>query len=170
MAHKAACIDLRWSREDDASELSAVHAEAWRNAYSGVIPGAALSAMISRRGPRYWAAAQAAGAPALLLAFDGRIGGYATLGPARRGRGRGGGEIYELYLRPEFQGLGFGTRLFGEARVRLVGAGLEGLSIWSLAENRGACGFYRAMGGVVAARNRERVGGAYLAKVCFVWP
>ena len=39
--------------------------------------------------------------------------GYATLGGSRFA-GRRSGEIYELYLRPEYHGVGFGRRLFAE--------------------------------------------------------
>ena len=76
-----------------------------------------------------------------------RVAGYANYG---RNRARSlfyDGEIYELYLRPEFQGLGFGRRLFTAARRDLAQSGLKSLVVWALSDNEPAVDFYRALGG-----------------------
>lgn len=101
-------IAIRWSTEQDAESLAALHRDAWRNAYAGIIPGLTLERMLASRGPG-WAAARAcpgdARAPRVEigdLGADPTLEGYATLG-RWRGGGGAGGEIYELYLRPEAQ-------------------------------------------------------------------
>ena len=166
-------IEIRWSRDDDSTELAALHRDAWRNAYAGIIPGIAIERMIARRGPRWWGGLHGSGGRALVVEMDRTIAGYATLGPNRVRRKihrRPGGEIYELYLRPECQGVGLGRRLFGAARARLASAGLAGTVVWSLADNGTGCRFYRAMGGAELARGREHIGGVALDTLGFVWP
>jgi GNAT superfamily N-acetyltransferase len=164
----------RWSSGADAPELAAVHAAAWRYAYAGLIPGLDLERMVARRGPRWWTRLHARGGRALVLelplGFDAGatgLGGYATLGAGRHGGA--GGEIYELYLRPELHGVGFGRRLFEESRRVLAAHGSRRLTVWALAENEVACRFYRAMGGIEAGRGVHRVSGVELEKVGFVW-
>ena len=79
------------------------------------------------------------------------------------------GEIYELYLRPEFQGLGFGRRLFTATRRDLAQSGLRSLVVWALSDNDPAVEFYRALGGRAVARSSERIGDKTLDKVAFAW-
>jgi ribosomal protein S18 acetylase RimI-like enzyme len=163
-------IGIRWSTADDAEPLAALHREAWRNAYAGIIPGLVLERMLARRGGRWWRRMHRLGTRALVLEFDGRLAGYATLGRSRGQPQTGRGEIYELYLRPECQGVGFGRRLFVAARERLLVAGLRRLTVWALAENAAACRFYRAMGGRETGRAEECIGGVRLEKIGFAWP
>ena len=80
-----------------------------------------------------------------------------------------GGEIYELYLRPECQGVGLGSRLFHEARRRLAEAGLRSVTIWCLTENRAGCRFYRRLCGTVTASARGGFGGVLVEKTAFSW-
>ena len=109
-------ITIRRPRKADAEEIASVHDAAWRDAYRGVIPGRELERMIARRGPRWWNSAIARGSRLLVLDFDEAIGGYASYGRNRVPSLPYHGEIFELYLAPEFQGLGFGRRLFEAAR------------------------------------------------------
>ncbi len=152
--------------------MAALHRDAWRYAYAGVIPGPVIEHMIARRGPRWWQAMHGGGGRAIVLDLDRAPVGYATIG---RSRGPGGmqrrpeGEIYELYLRPECHGVGIGRRLFDAARDRLNRAGFAGTLVWSLADNDLGCRFYRAMGGTEAARGRAVLGGVTLGKLGFVW-
>lgn len=165
-------IRFRWSGEADSAALAELHRDAWRYTYAGVIPGLTLERMVARRGPQWWHGMHGSGGGALVLDLDGSVAGYATLGPnrvRRRMKGRPGGEIYELYLRPECQGVGLGRRLFDAARARLAGSGLAGTIVWSLADNGIGCRFYRAMGGAELGRCRERLGGVALDKLGFVW-
>jgi ribosomal protein S18 acetylase RimI-like enzyme len=162
-------IATRWSTAEDEVGLAEVHREAWRYAYAGIIPGLTLERMIARRGPRWWGRMHAKGFRALVLDCDGELVGYATLGRSRSPEPPGCGEIYELYVRPEFQGCGLGRRLFAEARRQLARAGLRRLVVWALADNEIACRFYRAMGGLEAGRAEDRFCGVPLAKIGFAW-
>ncbi len=101
--------------------------------------------------------------------FGDRIAGYANYGRNRARSLTYDGEIYELYLRPEFQGLGFGRRLFTAARRDLAQSGLKSLVVWALSDNDPAVEFYRAIGGRAVARSSERFGSKTLDKVAFAW-
>ncbi|QJP16149.1 GNAT family N-acetyltransferase [Starkeya sp. ORNL1] len=162
-------IETRRARPEDAADVAAIHDAAWRGAYRGLIPGADLEKMISRRGPRWWQSALGRGSRVLVLTFGDDVAGYANFGRNRARSLPFEGEIYELYLKPEYQGLGFGRRLFKDARKELASAGFEGLAIWALADNDPAVGFYRALGGQAVARSSETFGGRTLEKVAFGW-
>jgi ribosomal protein S18 acetylase RimI-like enzyme len=165
-------VATRWSAGADAEALAEVHRLAWRYAYAGIIPGVQLNRMIARRGPIWWGRMHDRGMRALVLTCGGGIAGYATLGRSRGPDGSGQGptgEIFELYLRPEMHGVGFGRRLFCEARLALASHGLTSLMVWALAENEVACRFYEAMGGRAVARGVEGFCGVPLQKVGFAW-
>ncbi|BCH21827.1 N-acetyltransferase GCN5 [Mesorhizobium sp. L-8-10] len=162
-------IDIRKAEPGDASAIADVHHEAWRGAYAGIIPHRALNAMINRRGRDWWANAIRRAASVLVLEIGGEIAGYATIGRNRARELRQEGEIYELYLKPEYQGIGLGTRLFGAARQRLRDHGLRGLVVWALEENVGALDFYAGAGGRDVAEGVEVFDHKALRKVAFVW-
>lgn len=162
-------IEIRRARAGDANAVAEAHDEAWRTAYQGVIPGPELARLISRRGAAWWDGAIRKGSRISLLAFGDRIAGYANYGRNRARSLHYEGEIYELYLRPEFQGLGFGRRLFTAARRDLMQSGMKSLVVWALSDNEPAVGFYRALGGRAVARSSEKFGGKTLEKVAYGW-
>jgi len=163
-------IDIRDAAATDATTLAELHGQAWRGAYRGILPAVTLERMIARRGAAWWRQAIQAGPGSILvLAFAERLAGYASIGPARMRIAGHQGEIYELYLKPEFQGIGFGARLFRVARHRLDAAGRRGHMVWALAENRPACAFYEALDGHRAAMAKERLGGRLLDKIAYCW-
>lgn len=161
--------ETRPARSADAEGLAALHEASWREAYRGLIPHRALSAMIERRGPDWWRRAIDASSAILVLHYGDALAGYATIGRNRTAALRAGGEIYELYLQPEFQGIGFGRLLFDEARAALASHRFEGLVVWALEDNERAMGFYAAMGGTDVASGAEAFDGKRLSKVAFLW-
>ena len=106
---------------------------------------------------------------ALVSTAGEEIAGYASFGKTRASMLPVKGEIYEIYVRPEFQGIGLGRKLFSACRADMGARGIDGVAVWALAENERACDFYRAMGGVAAARGSESFGGTTLDKLAFVW-
>lgn len=166
---KTLSIEIRRADPRDAEAIADVHDRAWRGAYAGIIPHRALTAMIGRRGPGWWANAIRRSATVLVLEIGGEIAGYATLGRNRARELKQAGEIYELYLSPEYQGVGFGRRLLQAARETLAAHGLKGLVIWALEENTGAISFYEGAGGRNTAEGVEVFDSKALRKIAFVW-
>jgi ribosomal protein S18 acetylase RimI-like enzyme len=161
-------VKVRKARPADAEALAEVFRLSWQQAYRGIIPHLHLENMILRRGPDWWTAAIRSGDSLLVLELAKQVSGYATLGLART-RGPYEGEIYELYLAPTYQGLGFGEHLFEACRHGLDQKKLKGLIVWALVENTMAMDFYWRRGGRPVAQIFDRVGGAKLEKVAFTW-
>ncbi len=160
-------IGIRRAEVADAGRIADVHDAAWRQAYRGIIPGTELERMIARRGPTWWKRALERHTAILVLEVGGRIAGYATLGHNRMRMLPHAGEIYELYIDPEHQGLGFGRSLFAAAKAELRRYGLASFAVRVLAENTPALGFWERMGGKVAAETGERLGETTLAVEVF---
>jgi ribosomal protein S18 acetylase RimI-like enzyme len=159
---------VRLGQPSDAAALAEVFREAWLVAYQGIIPYGYLRAMIGRRGGDWWRSVLEASDRPLVLEAGGTIAGYASFGRAR-GPLKYDGEIYELYLAPVYQGLGFGEHLFESARQRLTEKDLHSLVVWALSDNTGACDFYERRGGRPVAKASERFGTTLVPKTAFGW-
>ena len=160
-------VTIRGARASDAQDIADVHDAAWRDAYRGIIPGRELEKMIARRGPRWWHSAIVDGSRLSVLEYDESIVGYASYGRNRVPALPFRGEIFELYLAPEFQGVGFGRRLFDAARRDLANHGYGTTLTWALADNERAIGFYAHLGGRVVRRAEERFGSEPRGRVAF---
>jgi ribosomal protein S18 acetylase RimI-like enzyme len=162
-------IDIRKAVPDDAHAVAEIHYEAWMGAYAGIIPHKALTRMVTRRGADWWSRAIRRAAGVMVAEIGGEVVGYATIGRNRARQLPQEGEIYELYLKPEYQGVGLGSRLFRAARRKLAGHGLRGLVVWALEENENAIAFYSHAGGRDAAEGVEVFDNKALKKIAFVW-
>src|SRR5246127_261320 len=105
-------IEVRPAKAADATAVASTHDEAWRAAYQGIIPGAELEKLINRRGPQWWDSAIRKGSRVSVLVFGDKVAGYANYGANARAALLSEGRFTEPFFRPEFQGLGFGRRLF----------------------------------------------------------
>ncbi len=162
-------IEIRRAKPSDALAVAAAHDDAWRSTYRGIIPGTELDKLVNRRGPDWWDSAIRKGSRIAILQFGEQVAGYSNYGRNRARSLSYDGEVYELYLRPEYQGLGFGRRLFTAARKDLLQSGLKTVVVWALSDNEPAVEFYRALGGRAVARSSERFGAKVLDKVAYAW-
>lgn len=166
---KELVISIRRARSEDAVAVSEVFSAAWREAYAGIISGVALEQMLARRGPRWWRSAIGRSRPLVVLDVAETVAGYISYGRCRDRSLPADGEIDELYLLPEYQGLGFGTRMFRAVRNEMADRGVRRLAVWALADNDRACGFYQRLGGKRIAETRDRIGNSDLAKVAYLF-
>lgn len=162
-------IDIRDARLQDATAIADVHSDAWNGAYAGIIPHKALTRMLARRNREWWASAIRRNASILVIEAAGKVVGYATIGRNRTNQIDAEGEIYELYIAPEYQGVGLGTRLFAEARRLLESHSMRGVVVWALEENGVACDFYYGKGGRDIAEGTEQFDERTVKKIAFVW-
>jgi GNAT superfamily N-acetyltransferase len=162
-------VSIRKAKAEDAVALSAVFEAAWKEAYRGIIPGLALDKMVARRGPAWGRQAVSRGRPLAVLDIGEGVVGYASYGRCRSRALPAEGEIDELYLAPEYQGLGFGRRLFKAVRNDLRERDLPRIAVWALADNERACGFYEGLGGRPIARAEEHLGGVLLPKIAYLF-
>ena len=162
-------FDLRQANTTDAHQIADVHSTAWQNAYAGIIPHASLRKMIARRHDGWWRRAIERRISVMVVDMGGMIAGYCTYGLNRAHALAQEGEIYELYIRPEYQGIGIGSRLFKTAHHNLKDHGCRGLVVWALEDNSMAMDFYTGKGGRDVAQGYETFEGRKLRKVAFVW-
>lgn len=164
-----ATFSIRRARSGDAGMLSDVFDSAWREAYLGVIPGVALERFLAKRGPKAWQAMIGRGRGLAAMEFEDKLVAYAAYGRVRERNLKVEGEIDELYVAPEYQGLGLGSRLFRAVRNDLADHGFSRLAVWSLAENVRACAFYEHLGGIAGPHAVERVSGVCLPKIAYLF-
>jgi ribosomal protein S18 acetylase RimI-like enzyme len=171
-------ISLRPARPGDAAAIARVHVETWRAAYAGIVPGAYLVSMTESKQALQWNhSIRRATAPEAVLAAEstdlpgGRIVGFGSCGPARGQPGSGprGGEVFTLYVAPDWQGQGIGRLLLEALFARLRAGDLDEAIIWVLNDNP-ARFFYEALGGRRAAERKQRFAGVELAEAGYAWP
>ena len=160
---------VRLAKRIDAAAISAVFDAAWREAYRGIIPGVQLERMVLRRGPKWWGLSLRRGRPVAVIDVDKRIVGYCAYGRCRDASIPVEGEIDELYLLPEYQGVGLGRRLFRAVLNDLGDRVGKRVVVWSLAENARSCRFYESMGGQRFRETTERIGDTPLTKIAYLF-
>jgi GNAT superfamily N-acetyltransferase len=160
---------IRRARNADVGALSAVFDAAWREAYRGIIPGVALERLIAQRDGAWWRAALKRGRPIAVVETADTVVGYAGYGRARSRSLGVEGEVDELYLRPEYQGVGLGRRLFLAVRNDLADHGLARVGAWTLEDNARAADFYAGLGGRPGPRALDRLAGVPLPKVGYLF-
>ena len=166
---KTLSIEIRRAETADAAAIAQAHRASWGQAYAGLIPHRPLRNMLDRRDEHWWAKAARGSATILLIEVAGIVAGYTTLGLNRVRSLPYDGEVYELYLRPEYQGMGLGSSLFCEARRLLTSLGCNGVVAWCLEDSDVTSRFFRSHGGVDIAEGVEDFAGRQLRKIGFAW-
>lgn len=161
-------LNLRLARSGDAVPLARIYVEAWRDAYAAILPHRMLVNMsVELHAARLERAIRKS---AVLVAEMPRHGviGLAGFGAARDRALGFDGEVYTLYVDPDFLGQGVGRALLHGAFAALQTRAFHSCVIWSHARNH-ACFFYQAMGGARVAERQVLLGGQEVGEVAFGW-
>ncbi|GAB97023.1 GNAT superfamily N-acetyltransferase [Kineosphaera limosa] len=128
----------------DADELGAMHVQAWRESYTGIIDQQVLDDMDPQLRARRWREwlAQPQSPTQLFIGFDpdGRLVGMVSVGPARDEDSPTGEELWAINVLAAAKGSGLADALL------LTALGDRPASMWVLRDNPRAHGFYARYG------------------------
>jgi GNAT superfamily N-acetyltransferase len=148
----------------DTAQLAAIHAQAWRETYPGLLPDSEIERMTSSdRLTAVWTAILARPDARTVILPD---AGFATMGRQRDQRLRDAGyteELWAIYLLQSAQGAGFGRALFASV------AGNAAFTALVADGNTRASRFYEQSGGRMIGSRPDRIGESDILELVFAW-
>ncbi len=179
-------IRIRRGAKADAASIGRVHVETWQAAYAGLLPDSLLAAMSDVRQSAWWSRllADPGEARGVFVADDQEMGvvGFGSCGPVRDppegldpstslrtgGRESRVGEVYTLYVEPDFQNQGLGRRLLDALFRQLRADGCDTAVLWMLADNPSRF-FYEGLGGERIGQRVDTMAGVDVEELAFGW-
>src|SRR5207237_8007548 len=139
-------ITIRPARPGDARGIARLDVETWRTTYAGVLSTAYLVGLSERRREIGWRNVILREPRDVRVAVgrDGAVLGFGSCGP-NRGDRRFTGEVFTLYVAPDWQNQGVGRRLLIALFRRLVAVGRSSAIVWVLLDNPSRF-FYERLG------------------------
>lgn len=162
---------LRVAVPGDEDAVAAVHVLSWQHAYRGLMPDDYLDHLDpAARAARYTFGRGEPGRPYTTVAVDGGgICGFATTGPCRDADKADAGELFAIYVHPDWWSRGVGRTLIGAARQHLVGQEYLEAVLWVLVGNGRAERFYLTDGWEPDGRRRlQEVQGIRVDEVRYI--
>ena len=163
-------ITIRPARPADAGAIARLDVDTWRTTYAGVLSTDYLVGLSPRRREIGWRMAIQRDPLDIRVAVDGAdaVRGFGSCGPSRSER-RFPGEVFTLYVAPDWQDRGIGRRLLTALFRRLTASGLDAAIVWVLRDNP-ARFFYERLGGRMVSHRRIPVGGRMVEALAYGWP
>jgi ribosomal protein S18 acetylase RimI-like enzyme len=152
-SRKVGCpLNIRRAQVNDAPTLARVHVDSWHVAYRGLIPDSFLQGFTYQRREEAFRQSLTANSEETYLIEDddhaGKAVGILTIGASRDADldPSRTGEIWGIYIIPDYWRRGVGARLVQEAGRMLRSRGYRDVVLWVLEGNANARRFYEAMG------------------------
>ena len=162
-------ITIRSGRPGDARGIARLDVETWRATYAGILAAPFLVGLSMQRRELGWATVIEREPHDVRVAVnqDGHILGFGSCGRCR-GEPEFAGEVFTLYVAPDWQNQGIGRRLLLALFERLVDQGCGSAIIWVLRDNPGRF-FYRRLGGREVQHKIFAVGGKRIEAAGYAW-
>jgi len=141
-------IIIRYAEADDAAALGEIHALSWQAAYRGIIPDEVLDGITTGKCQARFEKAIGEGIEENAIAFcGGQAAGFICIGKSRDADADSTcGEVWGIYLRPDFWRRGIGSLLMCWGLAELKKRGCLQATLWVLEDNHSARAFYDKMG------------------------
>lgn len=149
---------IRNAQIEDSWAIAEAHVASWKHTYIGQVPDEYLAGLSVPAREAAWRESFAKEEHRILLAEDGDLAaGFVSLGPSRDEDAdpKTTGEVYAIYLRPEYQGRGLGTELWRRAVDSLRASGCAELTVWVLDTNSSARRFYEGRACFLDGESKE---------------
>ena len=162
-------IMIRPARPADARAIARLDVETWRTTYAGMLSTSYLLGLSERRRELGWRGVILREPRDVRVAVEpeGAIIGFGSCGP-NRGDRFFSGEVFTLYVAPDWQNQGIGRRLLVALFRRLVASGRRSAIVWVLRDNPSRF-FYERLGAQQASHKALPVGGAAVEAIAYGW-
>jgi L-amino acid N-acyltransferase YncA len=163
-------VEIRLATVEDAGAIARTHVASWKATYPGIVPQEYLDSLNTEERAERWRRnlITPSGVNIYVADCSGTICGFASGGPARAQIPGFTGELYAIYLNPEVQFRGIGSRLFWTIAKDLQFSGHRSMYVWVLKENPSRR-FYELMGGRPLTAAEIEIGGKILTEVSYGW-
>jgi GNAT superfamily N-acetyltransferase len=165
---------VRPATVDDAEQIARVHTASWQVGYRGLLPQAYLDGLDVVARTEMWAriiggAGAKPGAVAIAETAEESVG-FTSYGESRDEAADGIGEVYAVYVLPDWWRAGVGGALMSSVLVGLDAAH-RAVTLWVLEGNDRGRDFYTRHGFTPDGwRKRETIGGAEVIELRLVRP
>ncbi|MGE5613271.1 MAG: N-acetyltransferase family protein [Bacillota bacterium] len=141
-------LKIRYADISDAGTLAEIHARSWKAAYKGIVPDEILESITVEKRQEYFekALSKKWEEDAIIYKEDEAVG-FICIGECRDADKPGAyGEIWGIYLLPEYWGMGIGSVLINWGINELKKRNYSKVTLWVLEENINARKFYEKIG------------------------
>jgi GNAT superfamily N-acetyltransferase len=163
-------VSIREAIIADCAAVAEVHVRSWQESFAGIVPQTFLDKMsVEKRAKAFEAGFTAPFYRMYVAETTGRgIVGFADFGAPRENIDAYDGELYAIYLLPEFQRKGIGGRLFKRGVEFLKGRGSSSMYLLAL-EVSPYRAFYEKMGGQRMGKKQIEIAGVTYDELIYGW-
>ena len=165
---------IRSAIDEDVKAIADIYVESWRSTYAGIIPDKVLIEMSVERQMVMWARAihntEGLKREKILVIEEDSFGviGVGSCGFNRDRVTNYSGEVYTLYIHPDYQGRGYGEQLLAGLFNIMIAREYNTALVWVLALNPSRF-FYEVMGGKRVSEREEKIWGTVLTEISYGW-
>jgi len=140
--------EIKQATIQDAHILAEIHANSWKVAYKGIVPDKILDNITVEKRQKYFEQALSEGREENAIVFkDDKPAGLICIGKCRDSdKDDTYGEIWGIYLHPDYWNIGIGFRLISWGLEELTKRGYKRATLWVLEDNIAARKFYEKIG------------------------
>lgn len=142
-------LKIKKATPSDAETLAKIHIDSWKAAYHGLVPEEYLNQLnYKKRAERFKISLQTNADDTYVIEKNDLLLGFIIFGNCRDEdlNQNSIGEIWGIYLAPEYWRQGIGTKLFRFGERILLEQGYKTIVLWVFAENTESRKFYEVMG------------------------
>ncbi|MDQ0255271.1 GNAT superfamily N-acetyltransferase [Evansella vedderi] len=166
---------IRQARHDDWKGIAQVHVDCMHSAYQEFLPSDVLDKFTYANREKRWEKdlPKAIGKGTMTFVVEnkqGEIVGFALGGTMRDPRLRISyiGELYGIYVHPDFQGQGFGKKLLETVAQHLASLDLPSMALWTF-KGHPSCSFFESLGGEKVYDKKTTIAGKELKEYAYGW-
>jgi len=163
-------VSFREATIADCPAVAKVHVQSWRESFAGIVPQTFLDKVSVEKRAKAFEKGFSAPFYRMYVAEAPNRGvvGFADFGEPRENIDAYDGELYAVYLLPEFQRKGVGGRLFNLGVEFLTGSGRSSMYLLALGVSPYRS-FYEKMGGRIAGSRHIELEGARYDELIYGW-